>query len=169
MRAICSHAKPLFVGDKPIKHRGFTGNMGMFSVLGADGNPFGGTDTLSYTAVGTASIWLSKLSECAGGSLVFGEGDRLANQRFFDEASRHYNLALFYLQCPNDLAESRRLERAKQHGLKLQNSEWVRGRGTKHLNLAKANPSTRWLSAADTPQSMAQGIWAMLNATHRHT
>lgn len=160
MREVCSRGSPLYTADTPIKHRGFYGRTtGMFSVLGGDGQPFGGTDTLSYTAAADCDRWLEALSLCNAGGLVFGEGDRLADGRFFDAARRWYTLRLFYLDCPEPLSEARRRQRAKQHGLAAQSETWVRGRITKHNNLACEHPEVTLLDARDSVEELAARVW----------
>jgi hypothetical protein len=164
MRAVCTGASSLYEADTPIKHRGFARKPGMFVVLGADAYPFGGTDTLSYTAVSSAEKWLESLSLCAAGGLVFAEGDRLANDRFFDAARKHYRLVPIYLDCTERDATARRSARAMKHGLPLQSDTWVKGRATKHANLAARQAGTVFLDAQKTPDELAATIWNAANA-----
>jgi|694.fasta_scaffold00746_17 hypothetical protein len=159
MRAISGRGKPLYEADTPVKHRAFTSPHGTFSVLGGDAAPFGGTDTLSYTAVGNSPRWLSALSLCNAGGLVFAEGDRLANLRFFAAAAERYALFAFYLDCDNKVAASRRNQRARQHSLPLQSDVWVKGRVTKHANLAANHRDTVRLEAGKTPEELAAIVW----------
>jgi thymidylate kinase len=159
MRALCEAGKPLYEADAPVKHRALMSPHGTFAVLGADAAPFGGTDTLSYTAVGDSPRWLKGLSGCSAGSLVFAEGDRLANLRFFEEAARHYRLLAFYLACDDRAAQSRREDRAQRHGLPLQSSTWVKGRITKHANLAARHTGTIRLDASKPPGELASIVW----------
>ncbi len=159
MRAVCERGKPLYEASEPVKHRAFTSASGMFSVLGADAAPFGGTDTLSYTAVGESPRWLKALASCSAGGTVFAEGDRLANLRFFAEAANHYRLLAFFLDCDAAVARSRRTQRAKQHNLSLQSDSWVKGRVTKHANLASRHSGVVWLDANKTPGDLAEIVW----------
>jgi hypothetical protein len=159
MRAICGRGMPLYESDSPVKHRALTSPHGAFAVLGADAAPFGGTDTLSYTAVGDSPRWLKGLTACSAGSLVFAEGDRLANLRFFEEAAKHYRLLAFYLACGDLAAQTRREDRAKRHGLSLQSSAWVKGRITKHANLAARHAGTIRLDANKPPGELASIVW----------
>ena len=159
MRALCDVGKPLYEADTPVKHRAITSPHGTFAVLGADALPFGGTDTLSYTAVSDSPRWLKLLSECSAGSLVFGEGDRLANLRFFEEAAKHYRLLAFYLACDDRVAQCRREDRAKKHNLPLQSGTWVKGRITKHANLAARHEGTIRLDASRSPDELARVVW----------
>lgn len=164
MRAICAGSPLLYQADSPIKHRGFCSKSGMFVVLGADAYPFGGTDTLSYTAVSSAERWLESLSLCAAGGLVFAEGDRLANGGFFEAARKHYRLIAFYLNCGDGEAAARRAARAAQHGLSLQSDSWVKGRVTKHANLAKRESSVVRLDAKKSPEELAAIVWASVHS-----
>lgn len=159
MRAVCATGQPLYEANAPIKHRAFMSQYGTFSVLGADAAPFGGTDTLSYTAVGDSPRWLRELAGCKAGKLVFGEGDRLANLRFFAEAAKHYRVFAFYLACGNDIAKSRRVSRAKKHNLSLQSESWLKGRVTKHANLAAKHAGSILLDARQPPESLAAIVW----------
>jgi hypothetical protein len=159
MRALCAGSVMLYEADSPIKHRGFSRKGGMFVVLGADAFPFGGTDTLSYTAVSCAEKWLESLSLCAAGGLVLAEGDRLANDRFFETARKHYRLVPVYLDCNAGEATARRSRRARQHGLPLQSESWVKGRVTKHANLAARQAGTIRLDAKAPPDSLAAIVW----------
>lgn len=159
MREVCSRGQPLYEADSPLKHRAFMSPHGTFAVLGADAAPFGGTDTLSYTSVKDSPRWLKALANCSAGGLVFAEGDRLANARFFAEVAAHYRLLAFYLDCDGEVASSRRSQRARQHSLSLQSGAWVKGRVTKHANLASAHEGTRRLDASKTPAELAAIVW----------
>lgn len=159
MRAVCEAGKPLYEADAPVKHRALTSPHGTFAVLGADASPFGGTDTLSYTAVCDAPRWLKVLAGCSAGGLVFAEGDRLANLRFFAEAASQYRLLAFYLACDDGVAKSRRENRARSYDLPLQSSTWVKGRVTKHANLAARHPGTIRIDASKSPVELARIVW----------
>jgi hypothetical protein len=99
MNSVCAFGRLLYNAKDPIKHCGYSSEQGNFIVLGAKAVPFGGTDTLSYTAGENANKWLAKLAKCSMGGLVFAEGDRLANTKFFQEVTKHYRLLPFYLNC----------------------------------------------------------------------
>lgn len=162
LRAVCDSASLLYEAQDPIKHRCFNKHGRLFSILGADAYPFGGTDTLSYTAINTADSWLQALSSCAAGKLVFGEGDRLANDKFFEVAQKHFRLKALYLTCPDDEAARRRTARASAHGLSLQATSWVRGRITKHANLAARHQAVIHLDARQSPDVLAKQVWAIV-------
>lgn len=159
MRALCGNAPPLYEARDPVRHRCFSREGKMFAVLGGDAYPFGGTDTLSYTAVGSADRWLASLSSCAAGRIVLAEGDRLANDRFFDVARKHYRLLPFYLSCKDNEASLRRSSRASKHGLPLQSDAWVKGRVTKHSNLAARQADAITLDATRPPEDLAAIVW----------
>ena len=163
---LCKGSRELYKADKPIKHRAMSikinGDKKVFSVLGADAKTFGGTDTLSYTAVSKASSWLEKLSGGLAGSMVIAEGDRLANSRFFEEARSHYDVQLFYLDCKPELSLERRQKRAKEHKLKMQSEQWVKGRITKHENLASNQNNVTKLDAGQSTESLANYIWSVV-------
>lgn len=150
-------AKKLYDAKSPIQHRGFSCTGGVFAVLGSDAYPFGGTDTLSYTSVSTCHKWLKELSLCSSGGMVLAEGDRLANRTFFSEARKIYDLHLFYLKCPDEIAKQRRQERALEHKLNLQNTSWVSGRITKSKNLA-ATENVYCVDSSSSPSIMAKFI-----------
>jgi energy-coupling factor transporter ATP-binding protein EcfA2 len=160
MRALCGNSPPVYEARDPVRHRCFSRGGKMFAVLGGDAYPFGGTDTLSFTAVGSANRWLASLASCAAGRIVLAEGDRLANDRFFDVARKHYRLLTFYLCCKDDEAASRRAKRASKHGLALQSDSWVKGRVTKHANLAARQEDAITLDAKRPPEELAAIVWA---------
>lgn len=160
MRALCGESPPLYEARDPVRHRCFSRGGKMFAVLGGDAYPFGGTDTLSYTAVGSADGWLASLAACAAGRIVLAEGDRLANDRFFDVARKHYRLLPFYLRCKDSEASRRRAVRASTHSLPLQSDSWVKGRVTKHASLAARHSDVTALDAMLSPEKLAAIVWA---------
>lgn len=166
MNAICKGASTLYTADSPVAHRGMKGQHGLFSVLGRDRQPFGGTDTLSHAVAGNCEEWVEELSRCAAGSVVFGEGDRLATKRFLAAARVHYRVLLFYLDVDDGLAAGRRADRAEEHGLKQQSASWVKGRVTKHANLALAESAVR-LDARLSPEENAKLVWSEVNGKTR--
>ena len=143
----------IFEAKKPVPHTGYMSKGTKIAVLGKDKKPFGGTDTLSYTAVGTCEEWLDHLPD-----LVLAEGDRLANERFFVSVKKRYDLTLFHLATPDAESQRRREERAEKYGLSLQSAGWVKGRSTKHKNLAKAFEDTIHLDGAETPEDLADVV-----------
>jgi GTPase SAR1 family protein len=121
--------------DDPIKYRKHITPQGEAISLGWLRPNFGGTDTLGNTAIIPIEEWLPKVAK-SNLTYLYGEGDRLANARFFNLAKSVGQLYLFYLDTDPAVAEQRRRERAALTG-KQQNPSWVKGRETKHRNLAR--------------------------------
>jgi GTPase SAR1 family protein len=117
--------------DDPIKYRTHITAEGSAISLGWLRPAFGGTDTLGNTAILKIEPWLPTVKA----NIVYGEGDRLANSRFFDLAKSISDFRLFYLNTDPALAAERRAQRSLLTG-KEQNPSWVKGRVTKHRNLA---------------------------------
>jgi thymidylate kinase len=121
--------------DKPFKYiEHETTDYGKVYTLGWGREHFGGTDTLGNTVINHMAQFYKDANE--KGATIFGEGDRLANTRFFELAENYGTLHLFYLTTDDEEAERRRQERSSKTG-KEQNPSWVKGRATKHQNLAK--------------------------------
>lgn len=98
--------------------------------LGVDRDPFGGTDTLPLNVQPVAIAWLLATSDVRA---VLGEGDRLANEKFFKAVKdAGWQLDVVHLTCDRDEAARRRAARSKQ------NESWVKGRITKVDRLARA-------------------------------
>ncbi len=70
-------------------------------------------------------------------NLVFAEGDRFANTRFFDIAKEHGKLTVINLNIDEQHRANRSKSRAIKNDLKEQNIKWAKGRVTKNNNLAK--------------------------------
>jgi hypothetical protein len=168
MNEICKGASILYTADSPVVHRGMKGPHGLFSVLGKDRPPFGGTDTLSHAVAGNCEEWVEALSRCAAGGIVFGEGDRLASKRFLAAARVHYRVLLFCLEVDNATAAARRAARAEDHGLNQQSASWVKGRVTKHANLALSESAVR-LDARLSPEDNAKLVWSEVDGKARAT
>lgn len=166
MSAILKGASTLYTADTPVGHRGMKGPHGLFTVLGKDRHPFGGTDTLSHAVSGNCETWVEELSRCAAGATVFGEGDRLATKRFLAAARAHYRVLLFHLEADDRVAASRRAERAEEYRLKQQSASWVKGRITKHANLALSESAVR-LDAMLPPEENAKIVWGDVNGKTR--
>lgn len=139
--------------EQPFKHEVYTTpELGMIYSFGWQREPFGGTDTLGNAVINSVPEFYDVVRK--SNVTIFGEGDRLANSRFFDFAQQYGTLYLFYLDTPDALAESRRNERAAKVG-KTQNPTWVKGRVTKNKNLA-CNYSVIRLDGTLTPSANAQ-------------
>jgi hypothetical protein len=94
---------------------------------------FGGTDSLSMSVQPKVLTWLEKHN-----TPVFGEGDRLANGKFFTGAvAVGWDVTVAYLEIDPAWAEARRAARAQELGTKPQDPKWVQGRRTKVLRLAE--------------------------------
>jgi len=123
------------VQAKPFATTMWTSRKGAAIELGARRpGGFGGTDSLSMSVQPKVLEWLQR------GQLypVFGEGDRLANGKFFTGVSAlEIDLTVAYLEVPPELAEERRVKRAAELGTKSQDEKWVAGRRTKVLRLAE--------------------------------
>lgn len=143
--------------NRPMAHQHWIApELGRVVTLGKPHAVFGGTDTLSFTAIEQVDNLFTALGKHQVG-LVIGEGDRFANQRFIDTARRHATTLVFYLTAPNDVLDERRRNRAQQHGLKQQDAKWITGRLNKHHRLAKANNAI-YLNATQPPTTMAQQV-----------
>lgn len=137
----------------PVKHITYDTPHGNALQLGWTRPPFSGTDTLGQAVITSVANWYREGIE----GLVIAEGDRLANDRFIRLAKDAGETLIFYLHTDPTIAEQRRLQRATQHNLKTQNATWIRGRQTKHRNLAE-----RWnatiLDGSQTPLALANEI-----------
>lgn len=145
---------------KPVKHSWWESPHGITLELGHPRAPFGGTDTLSYTAINTLELWLPNLQKV---DLLVGEGDRLANNRFLDLCRSLGTLHLFYLTAPDGVLQDRRAHRAAKNALPPQNPTWAKGRASKHHNLATQQNATILDATQPTP-TLAQLIMAELHA-----
>jgi ABC-type dipeptide/oligopeptide/nickel transport system ATPase component len=119
--------------EKPIKYRVHDTPQGAALSLGWLRPNFGGTDTLGNAAIVSIEPWLPTITDSY--EILYGEGDRLANDRFFNLCRANGDFHLFYLDTDPEIAKLRRYERSLATG-KEQNPTWVKGRSTKHKNLA---------------------------------
>lgn len=94
---------------------------------------FGGTDTLSMSVQPKVVDW----AEMPDYEDIIGEGDRLANGKFFT-AMRDigYDLCIVHCVAPQEVAVERRVMRAARHSIDEQDATWLAGRQTKVKNLA---------------------------------
>lgn len=125
---------------KPIAHRIYRDikQEGYQIVLGKDSPVFGGTDTLAFNALAHMPDIYKKWADKGQFSLVFAEGDRFANKKFFDIAKQHGNLYVINLVIDEKHRANRSKSRAIKNDLTEQNLAWAKGRVTKNKNLAKA-------------------------------
>jgi len=91
---------------------------------------FPGTDTLSMSINPIASAALTD-GTWSTTRVLFGEGDRLANQAFLSTAHTHHNLHVVFLRTDPRTV----VERCSQRG-SSQDETWLRGRITKSERLA---------------------------------
>ena len=122
--------------EKPIKYRTHDTPHGVTLSLGWLRPNFGGTDTLGNAAILEIEPWLPKIAQSNSYQILYGEGDRLANDRFFNLCRDNGEFHLFYLDTDPAVAHERRQQRSLLTG-KEQNPTWVKGRATKHRNLAQ--------------------------------
>lgn len=96
---------------------------------------FGGTDTLSMSVQPKVLEW----AEMPDYPDIVGEGDRLANAKFFQGMKDlGYDLCIVHCSAPPDVLTERRLARAAAHSMKPQDAVWLQGRQTKVARLAEA-------------------------------
>jgi hypothetical protein len=103
--------------------------------LGAHRPPFSGTDTLSLSVQPKVVDW----AEMPDYTDVVAEGDRLANDKFF-EAMRGlgYDLSIVFCHAPPEVTADRRGKRETVNQLAAQDPAWLRGRVTKVERLSLA-------------------------------
>lgn len=114
--------------------------------LGHYNRAFGGTDTFPPNTIPAVRKNLCDLVSSFSVKCVFGEGDKLANQIFFQWAETRFDFRLFVLAAPPSLLVARRLERGSN-----QEASWLEGKRTKLERLmahhehfvidARANPN----------------------------
>jgi hypothetical protein len=101
--------------------------------LGESHPVFGGTDKLSMSVQPKVVEWAAMPDYPD----IVGEGDRLANAKFFQAMKDlGYDLCIVLCFAPSEVAAERRLMRAAQHTTKPQDAVWLQGRQTKIRNLA---------------------------------
>lgn len=127
--ALTAPLSPSSVEERPFPHIVWPGGV---VELGARRPKFSGTDALSMSVQPKVLAWLEE--EAPG--LVLGEGDRLANGKFFAAVlTLGWSLQLVRLAVSSPVAEQRRYERSQVLG-KAQSAAWVAGRITKARHLA---------------------------------
>jgi hypothetical protein len=120
--------------SKPLAHTVYTPTWGSEHVLGVELGfarpPHGGTDVLAMGAQPLAEAFVHRL---AAGPVLLGEGDRLANAKFFAAVmSAGFVLTVAWLDTPDEVAASRRDGRGSS-----QSPSWIKGRQTKVRRLAE--------------------------------
>lgn len=139
--------------DLPVPHVRY----GNVIHLGRHRHPFGGTDTLSMSIQPKVVDWLVNNK---GDELVVGEGDRLANMKFFDALrGAGVPLELILLDLQPQVAVERSRQRAKEIGSKEQSITWFKGRITKVDTLVGRYRVTE-IDATAPPSEVAAALWA---------
>lgn len=96
--------------------------------IGAARADFGGTDILPMSIQPLAVAWMAN----GAPDQVFAEGDRLANDKFFQAVTdQGWSLKVVYINVSDATAAQRRAERGSN-----QNPTWLKGRQTKVARLA---------------------------------
>ncbi len=109
--------------EHPFAHRVYACGV---TELGARRKDFPGTDALSMSVQPRVVEWLGDTNP----QLVIGEGDRLANGKFFDAVRNlGYSLKLYVLVGEEASALHRRIRGSEQ------DDKWLAGRRTKVYNL----------------------------------
>lgn len=108
------------------------------SMLGFMREQFGGTDALGMNVQPKVEAWLTRHR---GFMLyVFGEGDRLGNDKFFTFLkAQQFEYTVAYLDTPDEVAAERRRARGS-----TQSEAWVKGRQTKARRLADKWTPDEW-------------------------
>lgn len=138
-----------YVADAPFAHTRYENGI---IELGKKRTTFGGTDTLSMSVQPKVLQWLLQDKP----DIVIGEGDRLANAKFFTGVRKlGYSLRVYFLNTPSYLVDERRAERGSN-----QNPTWLRGRETKVQNLVTTwvHPN-RILDGQKQPKELAEWLW----------
>lgn len=99
--------------------------------LGKDHPFFPGTDRLAFSVLPHAIAWIKSLPE---DTIVIGEGDRLACDRFFRELDVY---RIYWMDTPKDVAWKRCRERAQISGNAVPSWTWFESRCTKVDNLVE--------------------------------
>lgn len=127
--------------------------------LGKRREPMGGTDALSMSIQPQVVTWLSDMTQAHAERprVLIGEGDRLANAKFFDAARAcGHRVTIVNLDCPPPVARQRAAARGSD-----QNVAWWNGRVTKVANLVNSR-RTLDLDATDPPELIAAHLHQLL-------
>lgn len=131
LAALTAGLEPLSVESKPFAH--IVWGPGVVE-LGARREAFSGTDALSMSVQPKVLAWFEQEAP----AYVIGEGDRLANGKFFSGVlGLGWGLELAVLRCSAAVAEHRRAGRAAALGTKPQNPQWLAGRISKTRTLLR--------------------------------
>ena len=106
--------------------------------LGCEKDIYGGTDALPLNVQPIVAKWMKDVDI----PVIVGEGDRLANRKFFDEACEYNKelqeclsryLCFVHIKCPELTARKRAWERGSRF-----NESWLKGRISKVDGLVSA-------------------------------
>lgn len=135
-------------GESRVKPIGHTVYPSGAIQLGVERPTFGGTDALPLDVNPKAIQFLHETEAPA----LIGEGDRLANSKFFRAAlEAGWELTIAYLDTPEELARQRRLKRGSTY-----RESWAKGRHTKARRLADEWGRLVWrLDGRKRPEDIA--------------
>lgn len=150
-----------YVVNQPIVHLVYDEIANPIVRIGGIREHFSGTDTLSMSAANKIEEFYWGIKESGVSSTIFGEGDRFAIPRFMDEAKKHGDLHLFYLNIKEDAAADRRRRRAHEANIEEQDPGWVKSRFTKHRQLAEMYAAEK-IDALRSPGEIAEIILASI-------
>lgn len=129
----------------PLLHRVY----GPCVQFGGGHSVYPGTDRLPFNVQKKAIDFVKKSNY-----LVFiGEGDRLANQAFFNETSKSCNMELFFLDTPIEICAERLEKREKSV-----EQSWFKGRVTKCKNLYSQSENIKRLDGTTTSDELIYEI-----------
>lgn len=149
VRLATAHWEHLYDTKDPFAHQVYVEGI----ILGRGDAMFPGTDTLSMS-VNPLAIEFMQRVERRSGALVVGEGDRLANRKFLSSCP---GLTLIHLDVPVAVARERARLRAEEHGTRVQDESWWKGRVTKIDNLRAQFPHVT-VDGSRTPDVVASDV-----------
>lgn len=141
--------------DLPVPHLDY--GQGRIQVGRDRGNGFSGTDALALSINPRAVGWIATTP----GSVVVGEGDRLANGKFLEACEAAGTLRLIWLDAPPTLCIGRMVARAADLGVAPQTAAWWKGRYTKTAGLAGRYTCDR-VDATASPRLVAERVAALI-------
>lgn len=127
------------------------------------GQAFDGADSVPYNGVGEALAYITSRIEELG--LLIFDGDRFSNAGVLAQL-RLMGIGDFrcvHLHMPEVIGQLRREGRVAQHGGKVQNPSWVKGRITKSARFAELFDRRLTLNAQETtPGGMHREVTAFI-------
>ena len=127
-----------FLQNKPFAHTVYPSGL---VEIGKARDTYGGTDSLALNVQPAVVKWLGEVDV----PVVVGEGDRLANKKFFDSvANMGRHLAIVHIKCGELTARKRAWERGSRF-----NESWLKGRISKVDSLVQAYQGTDVLHTLD--------------------